>query len=224
VNRTIARVVAITATLLAAPLNASEPKATSGQVKDQAAAFLLTSMEVKNKLETGDAETKRLAPDFWQLTSSFASLAMQSGEDAPLYEPLFTAFESAMDHDVLRPSTPDLAALRRLTNSLAEQVKIGSGWGAFPGQRHSLTVEVRAWDSQHTREIKGLYVWLDLICCVRADRSSKPFLSTTSPAIDRVIPGTYLVRLLKGDKVVAKREVSVGLDYATTAPVDVVVQ
>jgi hypothetical protein len=216
----------LTCAVALALLTSAAPAGTEpvGPGPDQdAAQFLLTSIRVKNALARGSTADNRLGEDFWQLATSFVSAATDDREDEALYAPLFRSMDSTLQDDALAGPAVKTAAVARVRETLTDEMKLLKGWGWAPGQRRGIAVEVNAIDGAK-HQIGGLYVWFDLACCVRPDRSSNIFQSTTSPAVARVIPGTYFVRLLRGDRVVAHREVAVGGTGSAQERIDVVVE
>jgi len=212
--------------LLSALLSAAVPvnaESVAPAANQDAAQFLLTSIRVRNVLARGNASENRIGQEFWERAVEFVSLATDDREDGALYAPLLSSMESTLDGDALGGPEVNIGAVQKVSATLADEVKLLKGWGWVPGQRRGTAVEVRALDRQN-RPVNGLYVWFDLPCCVYSNHSANVFQSTTSPATARVIPAVYYVRLLRGDRVVGHREVTVEGASAPHSPIDVVVE
>lgn len=191
-------------------------------IDENAAAFLLDSMRVKSALRREQPSHRALADRFWASAVTFVEIVTSARDEQQLYTPILGSLQTAVKEQVKEGTAIDVVAIQKIEASLAEQVKVASGLGIFPGGPRGRDIEIRAID-QTGREIDGLYVWLDLLCCVRQIGSANALPTATSPTKARIIPGTYLVRLVQNDRAVSQREVTLGTSLQSPERVDIVV-
>lgn len=170
--------------------------------------LLMDALRLRKLLSEGGEEGQRRGNEFWSAVSAFAeTISAADDTDKLKFLPIVQGIDATLAEDVLTGTSLDQDAVLALQRSLEEQVAIQTAPAAFPGAKAKIKVDVRA--LRGGTPVNGLYVWLDLACCVRTS-TAYPAPNVTSPATAEVIPGTYVVRLRQGDQTLASRRVLIG--------------
>ena len=167
----------------------------------------MDAQQLRLSLQKGGPDDQKLGNDFWSSTIRFTEMLTKASSQARSnFLPLVKSLDTTIVEELLPSPNHELAA--QVQAAMDEQVAIQSTPGAFPGSKGQVTVQIHA--SKNGVPVNGLYVWLDLACCVRKNGAAYALPNVTSPAKGAVMPGTYQVRLRQSDKTVAERRVLIG--------------
>jgi hypothetical protein len=199
---------------LAAPVGSragqrdSVPAAADPASLDEALSLLLMdSLHARTVLrERGE---RQRADAFWGSASRFAAAVRDADpDDQPMFLPIIAGFRTGIGDSITGPSEPDRAGLDEIQSSLDEQILIQTSPGATASSRGGVRIAVNA--IRDTAQVPGLYVWIDLSCCVPRNGSTALALPGVTPTTAIVGPGRYVVRLMRGNRPVGRKVATIG--------------
>lgn len=208
-------------TLVAVCLSSAAFAQPEPSADDANAAFVLEALRTRSALRQGGPSARAAGETLWTSASEFAEIVNRAppAEREP-YLPLLESYSATLKAEAASPS-PDLTAVSAVRSSLAEQLDAHATYAAFPGTDRRVAITVRA--LRGGQPVHGLYVWLDLACCVQPQTTAHSLASTTSPATGHTLPGTFRIRLVRDGNVVGQRDHFIGKSGNKSETIDVMI-